>query len=350
MPEPIPPPPREPLLSVQDLHVSFHTDEGVVRAVNGLSFDLRPGRTLGVVGESGCGKSVTARAILRIEDKHARIDSGRILLSRDNQVKDLATLSKHGPEMRGIRGRDISLVFQEPMTSFSPVHTIGDQIVETIRLHMPLNRAAARRRAIEQLAQIGTPHPEFIMGQYAWELSGGLRQRAMIAMALVCGPSVLIADEPTTALDVTTQAQVLDLLGQLRDSRAMALLLITHDLGVIAETADDVVVMYLGRVVEQGAAAEIFHSPKHPYTEALLHSMPNPLARPRTRLSTLRGSVPHPLAKPPGCPFHPRCARAISGLCDHIEPAPRTVGPGHVAACHLYADVAADGALRPEIA
>jgi peptide/nickel transport system ATP-binding protein len=221
------------------------------------------------------------------------------------------------------------------MTSFSPVHTIGSQIVETIRLHSGVSRAEARQRAIRQLAQVSTPHPEAILDQYAWQLSGGLRQRAMIAMALVCGPSVLIADEPTTALDVTTQAQVLALLRQLRQERGMALMLITHDLGVIAETADVVVVMYLGVVVEQGPVDVIFHDPHHPYTKALLHSMPSVTARPRTRLATLRGSIPHPLNRPAGCPFHPRCPSAIAGVCDRSAPERRTVGPRHTVSCHL---------------
>jgi peptide/nickel transport system ATP-binding protein len=240
--------------------------------------------------------------------------------------------------MRQIRGREIALVFQEPMTSFSPVHTIGSQIIETIRLHTGVSRAEARRKAIEQLTQVRTPHPEHILDQYAWQLSGGLRQRAMIAMALVCSPSVLIADEPTTALDVTTQAQILELLRGLMQERGMALMLITHDLGVIAEMADVVLVMYLGTIVEQGPVDAIFHDPKHPYTQALLRSMPNMTANARTRLATVQGSVPHPMNRPGGCPFHQRCPNVIAGVCDRIIPARRVVGPEHAVSCHLHID------------
>jgi peptide/nickel transport system ATP-binding protein len=244
-------------------------------------------------------------------------------------------LKPNGRQMRAIRGREIALVFQEPMTSFSPVHTIGSQIIEMIRLHKAVSRAEARARAIDGLRQVRTPHPEHILDQYAWQLSGGLRQRAMIAMALACDPAVLIADEPTTALDVTTQAQVLELLRGLLEERHMALMLITHDLGVIAQTADYVLVMYLGTIVEQGPVEEVFREPRHPYTRALLNSMPNVLGKPRTRIATLRGSVPHPLNRPSGCTFHPRCPSAIPGMCQAVAPLPRVVGPGHGMSCHL---------------
>lgn len=338
-----------PLLAVRDLRVHIDGDEGLVRAVEGVSFKVAAGRTIGIVGESGCGKSVTARAILRIEDERSRIVSGNILLRRRaGGVEDLTQLPANSKRMREIRGREIALIFQEPMTSFSPVHTIGEQIVETVRLHFRLDRRAARQKAIEQLQRVGTPHPEHILSQYAWELSGGLRQRAMIAMALVCGPAVLIADEPTTALDVTTQAQVLDLLRSLQQQSAMALMLITHDLGVIAETSDEVIVMYLGQVVEHGPVESVFQEPRHPYTRALLQSMPNVLAKPRTRLNTLRGAVPHPLNRPAGCPFHPRCPSALPGLCDREAPVTRVLPPSHSVSCHLYADAAPQSTERWE--
>jgi len=324
------------VLEVQDLRVEFADVGGLVQAVDGVNLKICRGRTLGVVGESGCGKSVTARAILRIVESPGRIVGGRILLRGEDGERDLAQLPAQSRQMRRIRGREIALVFQEPMTSFSPAHTVGNQIIETIRLHARVSRHEARARAVEQLEQVGTPHPDHILDQYAWQLSGGLRQRAMIAMALVCGPDVLIADEPTTALDVTTQAQVLDLLRGLQARRDMGLMLITHDLGVIAEMADEVAVMYLGGVVENGPADAIFHDPRHPYTQALLRSMPSVLAKPRTRLNTLRGSVPHPLNRPAGCPFHPRCSAVIPGLCDREAPARVEVSPGHGVSCHLY--------------
>ncbi|ETX03031.1 MAG: hypothetical protein ETSY2_34300, partial [Candidatus Entotheonella gemina] len=269
----------EPLLSVRDLQTHFPLDEGTVIAVDGASFDLYPGQTLGIVGESGCGKSVTARSILRILDKPGHIVSGEILLRRgvDNghrDVVDLAGLDPDGQTMRTIRGGEISLVFQEPMTSFSPVHTIGNQMIEAIKLHRAVSKRAARDIAIDLLRQVGIPLPEQRIDEYAFQLSGGLRQRAMIAMALSCRPSLLIADEPTTALDVTTQAQILDLMRSLQRELGMAIMLITHDLGVIAEMADHVTVMYLGQVVESAPVDEIFHAPKHPYTQALLQSIP----------------------------------------------------------------------------
>ncbi len=326
----------EPVLEVRDLRVHFDDDEGIVRAVDGVSFTIMPGQTVGIVGESGCGKSVTARSILRIVDRGSRVVSGSILLRTRQGVRDLVQLPPDSHAMRQIRGREIALVFQEPMVSFSPVHTIGNQIVEAVRLHSHLSRGEARLKAMEQLERVGTPHPEHIMQQYAWELSGGLRQRAMMAMALVCGPSVLIADEPTTALDVTTQAQVLDLLKDLQRQRAMAVMLITHDLGVVAQVADSIVVMYLGGVVEQGPTDVLFHDPRHPYTRALLSSIPSIMAKPRTRLATLQGGIPSPQNRPTGCPFHPRCASAIQGRCDRETPQQVAVDAQHLVNCHLY--------------
>jgi len=335
----------EPILSVRDLHTHFFSDEGVVRAVGGTSFDLFPGRTLGIVGESGCGKSVAARSILRIVERPGRIVSGEILLRRaDGRVTDLTKLASDGTDMRAIRGGEIGLVFQEPMSSLSAFHSVGNQLIEAIRLHAPLSKRAARARAIELLAMVGIPRPAQRVDAYSFELSGGLRQRVMIALALAGEPRILIADEPTTALDVTTQAQILELIRRLQRERGLAVILITHDMGVIAEMTDDVVVMYLGHEVEKGPVDAIFHAPQHPYTRALLRSIPSVLAAPRARLATIAGSIPHPYARPPGCPFHPRCSDAISGVCDRTFPAETPVAERHDVACHLYlprADAAA---------
>ncbi|MEA2728817.1 MAG: peptide/nickel transport system ATP-binding protein, partial [Acetobacteraceae bacterium] len=327
----------DPILQVRDLHTHFFADEGVVRAVDGVSFDLFPGRTLGIVGESGCGKSVTARSILRIVERPGRIVSGEILLRRQTgAVVDVARLPVDGPEVRAIRGGDIGLVFQEPMSALSAFHTIGNQLIEAVRLHARLNRKQARERAIELLAMAGIPRPADRIDAYSFELSGGLRQRVMIALALAGEPRVLIADEPTTALDVTTQAQILTLMRRLQQQRDLAVILITHDMGVIAEMADDVVVMYLGKEVEKGPVDAIFHAPRHPYTRSLLRSIPSVLARPRSRLATLSGSIPHPFARPGGCPFHPRCPDKLTGLCDTTVPAEVVIGEDHATACHLY--------------
>jgi peptide/nickel transport system ATP-binding protein len=327
----------EPILSVRDLHTHFFADEGVVRAVDGTSFDLFPGRTLGIVGESGCGKSVTARSILRIVERPGRIVSGRIVLRRaDGRTTDLVPLPSDGTEMRAIRGGEIGLVFQEPMSSLSAFHTVGNQLIEAIRLHTTLSKGAARARAIELLAMVGIPRPAQRVDAYSFELSGGLRQRVMIALALAAEPRILIADEPTTALDVTTQAQILELIRRLQQERGLAVILITHDMGVIAEMADDVVVMYLGHEVEKGPVDAIFHAPRHPYTRSLLRSIPNVLAAPRSRLATISGSIPHPYARPPGCPFHPRCTDFMLGVCEISFPVEVAIDPGHDVACHLY--------------
>lgn len=330
-----------PILSVRDLKTHFFQDEGTVRAVDGASFDVPRRKTLGIVGESGCGKSVTARSILRIVERPGRIVGGSILLRRDAGNGraggvDLAGLDPAGYEMRQIRGGDIGLIFQEPMTSFSPVHTVGNQIIETIQLHQNVSVEAARLKATEMLHLVGIPKPERRLDEYAFQLSGGLRQRAMIAMALSCGPRILIADEPTTALDVTTQAQILDLLRHLQDREGMTIILITHNLGVVAEMCDEVVVMYLGRVVEQGPVDAIFHAPKHPYTQALLRSIPSIQATVRTELPTIAGSIPHPYNRPSGCPFHPRCPDFMPGTCDRSEPSLRPVDDSQGVSCFLY--------------
>jgi peptide/nickel transport system ATP-binding protein len=331
------------LLSVRDLKTYFAQDEGLVKAVDGVSFDVAPGGTLGIVGESGCGKSVTARSILRIVDRPGRIVDGEIRFRRASRnggaaaVVDLTKLEPNGEEMRAIRGAEIALIFQEPMSSFSPVHTVGSQIVEAILLHQPVSRREARDRAIEMLRRVGVSTPEQRMDQLSNQLSGGLRQRAMIAMALSCHPTLLIADEPTTALDVTTQTQILELMRQLQREDGMAIILITHDLGVVAEMATHVAVMYLGRVVEQAPVDAIFHAPKHPYTRALLRSIPRMRARSRERLRPIAGAVPHPYDRPTGCPFHPRCPDAIPGRCNVDAPRLRPVGDGHAVSCFLYA-------------
>jgi peptide/nickel transport system ATP-binding protein len=338
--------PNLPLLSVRDLKTYFPQDEGTVKAVDGVSFDLLPGATLGIVGESGCGKSMTARSILRLVERPGRIVEGEIWFRRPagaarptsngEPVVDLTKLEPNGDEMRAIRGAEIALIFQEPMSSFSPVHTVGNQIVEVIMLHQQVNRREARGKAIEMLRRVGVSTPEQRVDQLSNQLSGGLRQRAMIAMALSCHPTLLIADEPTTALDVTTQTQILELMRRLQQEDGMAIMLITHDLGVIAEMANEVAVMYLGRVVEQAPVDDLFHAPRHPYTQALLRSIPRIRSRPGERLNPIAGAVPHPYARPSGCPFHPRCAKFMAGTCDRQTPVLRPVGDRHTVSCFLY--------------
>jgi len=332
----------ETLLSVRNLKTYFHQDEGLVKAVDGVSFDVSPAGTLGIVGESGCGKSVTARSILRIVDRPGRIIDGEIQFrrpagdGRGARVVDLARLDPDGADMRAIRGAEIALIFQEPMSSFSPVHSVGNQIIEAIRLHQPVGRQEARVKAVEMLRRVGVSSPEQRMDELARQLSGGLRQRAMIAMALSCKPTLLIADEPTTALDVTTQTQILELMRHLQQEDRMAIMLITHDLGVVAEMATDVAVMYLGRVVERAPVDAIFHDPKHPYTRALLRSIPRLRSRTRARLTPIAGAVPHPYDRPTGCPFHPRCPEFMAGRCDRREPTLRPVADRHAVSCFLY--------------
>jgi oligopeptide/dipeptide ABC transporter ATP-binding protein len=325
-----------PLLSVRDLQTYFMADEGTVKAVDGVSFDVYPGQTLGIVGESGCGKSVTAHSILRIVEEPGRIVGGQIALRRDTGELDLVSLKANGRTMRSIRTGVIGYVFQEPMSAFSPVHTIGNQICEAIQYHRRVTKHEARERGVELLRRVGIPRAEHRMDEYAFQLSGGLRQRALIAMALSCDPQLLIADEPTTALDVTTQAQILELLVDLQEQTGMAIVLITHNLGVVAEMADDVVVMYLGRVVEQGSVEELFYTPKHPYTQLLLKSIPSVHSERRAKLPTIAGSVPHPYSRPQGCSFHPRCPSFMPGTCDLREPRLLPVEGLQQASCFLY--------------
>jgi peptide/nickel transport system ATP-binding protein len=337
----------EMLVEVQGLKTHFFTDEGIVRAVDGVDLAIKRGQTLCVVGESGCGKSITARSILQIVERPGRIVEGKILYYRrqptqngqqTTEIIDLATLEPWGRQIRDIRGKDIAMIFQEPMTSLSPVHTIGDQIVETIRLHNPLPKKEALNLAAEMLRRVGIPRPEQQLNSYTFQLSGGMRQRAMIAMALSCNPSLLIADEPTTALDVTTQAQILDLMWDLKDEFGMSILFITHDLGVVAEIADEVAVMYLGVVAERGDVFTIFREPKHPYTRALLRSIPTMDIQAGQTLDSIQGMVPDPYNRPPGCPFHTRCNDFMPDLCDQQTP-PRTLfADGHEVRCWLYND------------
>jgi oligopeptide/dipeptide ABC transporter ATP-binding protein len=313
------------LLSVRDLVTTFRTDTGTVRAVDGVSFDVPEGTTVGLVGESGCGKSVTSLSILRLVEPPGNIESGEVLY----QGKNLLSLRER--EMQSIRGNAISMVFQEPMTSLNPVYTVGAQIVEAIRLHQKKGRREAWEQAERMLALVGIPTPRVNARAYPHQLSGGQRQRVMIAMALACEPSLLIADEPTTALDVTIQAQILDLLRRLQEQMNMSILLITHDLGVVAENAKRVVVMYAGRVVESGPAEDVFRRPRHPYTRGLLASVPEP-GKGRVRLTTIEGAVPDPRRHPSGCRFAPRCAMAIAA-CRESEPQMKKVTEEHETRC-----------------
>jgi peptide/nickel transport system ATP-binding protein len=337
--------PPVPVLSVRNLRVHFRLDEGLVRAVDGVSFDVASGQVVGIVGESGCGKSVTIKAILQIVEPPGRIVGGAMLFGTGAGAPvDLARLPPRGAAMRAIRGAEIALIPQEPMAAFSPVHTVGDQIVEALRLHRrkwrpdgsALSRGEARQITVELFRDVGISMPAERVDAYAWQLSGGLRQRAMIAMALSCRPRLLIADEPTTAIDVTTQAQILNLLRDLQRRRGTAIIFITHDLGVIAQMAHHVVVMYLGRVMEQGPVDDIFHAPKHPYTRALLRSIPSVRDAPQSALPTIAGSIPHPLRRPSGCAFHPRCPESMGGICETRAPALRVVQREQSAACFLY--------------
>jgi oligopeptide/dipeptide ABC transporter ATP-binding protein len=324
---------KSPLLDVQQLETRFRTGDGVVRAVDGVTFRLEEGETLGLVGESGCGKSVTALSILRlIPQPPGEIAGGPLNFRGEN------LLAKSEKEMRKIRGNEISMIFQEPMTSLNPVFTCGFQIMEAIQLHQRLDKARARERAIEMLQVVGIPSPEQRVDEYPHQLSGGMRQRVMIAMALSCNPALLIADEPTTALDVTIQAQILDLIARLRREFGMAVLIITHDLGVVAEVADKVAVMYAGKIVEYSGVTEIFARPLHPYAQGLLTSIPR-LGRDLERLQVIPGTVPNALHFPPACRFHPRCPLADQ-RCRTEEPPLTPDGDGHLVACWHAGEVA----------
>jgi peptide/nickel transport system ATP-binding protein len=317
-----------PLLSVEGLRTFFFTNDGVVRAVDGVGFSVRQGETLGLVGESGCGKSICALSIMRLLSRPGRTVAGRVLLDGRN----LLELSE--AEMEDVRGNDVAMIFQEPMTSLNPVYRVGDQIAEVIERHLGMPRDAALDRVVELLGTVGIPSPRQRVRDYPHQLSGGMRQRVMIAMALACKPRLLIADEPTTALDVTIQAQILELIKELKRTENTAVIMITHDLGVIAEVAQEVAVMYAGKIVERAPVEQLFAAPRHPYTRGLLASIPSPDKLGR-RLDVIRGVVPHPLNLPPGCTFAPRCPDRFEP-CDTAFPALETTAPGQAVACYLY--------------
>lgn len=333
------------LVEVKNLQVHFHLFEGIVRAVDGVNLVIKPGKTLGVIGESGSGKSVTAQSLLGIvPSPPAKIVDGEILLHLANQetgqieITDLVQLPRTGPEFRAIRGGEISMIFQEPMTSFSPLHSIGFQIMEAILLHIPdIDKQEARQRAIELLRMVGIPRAERNVDAYPHQFSGGMRQRAMIAMALSCNPRLLIADEPTTALDVTIESQILKLLEELQAEFGMAIMYISHDLAVVGGLADEVMVMYMGMVMEFASADDIFDNPMHPYTRALWRSIPK-IDGPLEELIPITGSVPSPFTQHRGCPFYSRCPERINNVCDQSRPPEVEVTTGHRVRCFLYAD------------
>ena len=324
-----------PLLDIAGLSTIFNTDDGAIRAVDDVSFSINRGQTLGIVGESGCGKSVTGLSILQLQSP-GHIEKGQIHYYKSNKDLpiDITQLAPKSEEMRSIRGNDIAMIFQEPMTSLNPVYTIGNQISEAVILHQRVSKKEARSRSIEMLERVGIPAPHKRVDDYPHQFSGGMRQRAMIAMALSCNPSLLIADEPTTALDVTIQAQVLDLMRELQEELGMAIMMITHDLGVIAEITNEIVIMYAGRVVEKGNLDQIFYHPLHPYTRGLLASIPVLGADLHKQLHSISGSVPRPSAMPPGCAFAPRCAERFE-RCDEM-PELKAVGEHNSVRCWLH--------------
>jgi len=325
------------LIEVKGLKTYFNTESGIVRSVDGVDFSIEPQKTLGIVGESGCGKSVTAHSIMGlIPSPPGRIEAGEIIYQRNGERIDLVKLDPKGATMRSIRGNEIAMIFQEPMTSLNPVYTIGYQIMEVLLLHQGLKKRQARQKAVDILQSVGIPSPEQRVDNFPHQLSGGMRQRAMIAMALACNPKLLIADEPTTGLDVTIQAQVLDLMADLRKNFQAAMMFITHDLGVVAHIADDVIVMYLGKIVESAGVREIFHYPRHPYTLGLMESIPLLTRKGKERLVPIRGVVPDPRNMPPGCGFEPRCPQAMS-VCKTHSPESVVLAPGHKVACWHFA-------------
>jgi peptide/nickel transport system ATP-binding protein len=328
----------ELLLEVRNLRTYFKLDEGMLKAVDGVSFNIFKNRVLGIVGESGCGKSVTAQSILRIVPKPGSVNGEMLWYGREGEVIDLGGLDPEGEQMRSIRGNRIAMIFQEPMTAFSPVHTVGNQLMEAYFVHGKEDEAAARARAIELLDRAGIPAADRRIDEYTFQLSGGMRQRAMIAMAMMNRPQLLIADEPTTALDVTIQAEILRLIRRLQAETGAAVMYITHNLGVIANLANDVAVMYKGKIAEYGTARQIFKNPLHPYTQALLRSIPTFSGRRREPLKSIPGAVGIPLDPPDECPFSNRCGHFITGRCDTRMPPSVEVEPGHRVACVLYED------------
>jgi oligopeptide/dipeptide ABC transporter ATP-binding protein len=356
---------HDPLIEVKDLRVEFDVRAGIVKAVDGLTLTIHRGKTLGVIGESGCGKSMTARAILNMIPKPGKITNGEIIYHRrmknslESQVDDIIDLTKVDPDgkvIRQIRGGEIGMIFQEPMSSLTPVYTagvhineavslhhliplqkVGDQIADQLQAHRKVTKEESRVIAIDMLKRVGIPKPDERVDNYPHQLSGGQRQRVMIAVALSCEPAMLIADEPTTALDVSIEAQILDIMRDLQESANMAIMFITHNLGVIASMAEEIVVMYMGKAVEQGKVLEIFQNPKHPYTQALLRSIPK-LGKKVAgeRLASISGMVPDPFNLPTGCVFHPRCPMFMQGKCDKIAPQWKSVGEDHSVSCLLY--------------
>ena len=334
---------RPVLLEVKDLKTHFKMRQGLIRAVDGVTFTLYRGETLGIVGESGCGKSITARSILRLIQLPGKIVGGQILLHMkaregfaQEEIVDIAALQPGDPKIRQIRGGEVAMVFQEPMTSLSPVHTVGDQITEAIGLHQKCTQAEAREKTIDMLGRVRMSQPNRVFDQYPFQLSGGMRQRVMIAMALVCTPSLLIADEPTTALDVTTEAQILNVMRRLQRELGMAIMFITHNLGVVAQNTEHVAVMYLGQVVEIADVNALFADPKHPYTQALLRSIPRLGKTTGQLLESIKGTIPDPYRTPRGCRFHARCPKAIPGVCEVQDPPVVLIKEGQQVRCHLY--------------
>ncbi|MBI4927081.1 MAG: ABC transporter ATP-binding protein [Anaerolineae bacterium] len=337
------------LVEIKGLRTYFHLAEGTVRAVDGVDMTMHRKETLGIVGESGCGKSISAYSMMRLVQPPGKIEAGDILFyktpkdgsSTQSEIVNLAKLDPKGQEIRNIRGNYISMVFQEPMTAMSPVRTVGEQIMEAIILHQKVTKAEAREITIDMLSRVRMSNPQKVVDDYPFQLSGGMRQRAVIAMALSCRPHLLIADEPTTALDVTTEAQILNLMRELQDEFGMAIMYITHNMGVIAEMAENVAVMYMGRVVEQTDVKSIFFNPQHPYTQGLLQSIPqlrDAVAKTEhRRLETIKGMVPDPYSRLKGCPYHPRCPKFISGVCDEVDPPVVRTDDNHLVRCHLYA-------------
>ena len=324
----------KPIIQVKNLGVNIKMDEGLLTPVRGVDFEIYPGETLGLVGESGCGKSLTNKAILGINDKKCA-STGEILFRNDqNEVVDLLKLNPRGKEIRAIRGKQISMIFQEPMVAFSPMYTIGNQINECTRLHITKDKQESKRISIEMMKMVGIANAEKRYDQYPHEFSGGMLQRALIAMALVCRPRLLIADEPTTALDVTIQAQILELMQSLQKELGMAILFITHDLGTVAKMCDRVAVMYLGKIVETGTAAEIYKNPQHPYTKGLMGSVHKIGSLKADRLYSIEGTVPLALNLKPGCGFYDRCSERIEGVCNKVDPETMCLGGSHCVACH----------------
>lgn len=332
------------VLSVKDLHVNFYTNKRCNKVLRGIDFDIKRGKTLCLVGESGCGKSVTANAILRLLPELSRIESGSITYYRENGEEiRLDSLEKNGREMRSLRGKDIAIIFQDPMTALNPVYTVGSQIREMIHQHKPnLNVKTLKKESIEDLADMGIPAAEIRYGEYPHQFSGGMRQRAMIAMAMSCEPKILLADEPTTALDVTISAQIFDLMNNLKQTHGTAIMMITHNMGVVAEMADDVAVMYMGNIVEYGTVEDIFTHPVHPYTKALLRSIPVLGKGRNQQLEPIRGSTPDPFNRPKGCQFCPRCDYA-DACCEEKMPSKEWISSGHYTRCFHYREALADG-------